>query len=108
MKLKNDKLVIGSLVLIAASISYYLLIYLPKQQELKVRQEEITLRKQVYEICFKEFTEMETSLGDFLAQQRLAGQITQQEMGEKTILLESKKDDFLTNCVEKRLQGYQK
>lgn len=106
MKLTNNKLVVGSLVLIAVSVAYYLLIYLPKQQELRVRQEEISLRKQVYELCLKEYVQMENSLGDFLAQQRLQGQITQQEMGEKSLLLQSKKDEFLTNCVEKRLQGY--
>ena len=72
------------------------------------RQQEISIRKQVYELCLKEYDQMENSLGDFLAQQRIVGQITQDEMVGKALLLQSKKDEFLTNCIEKRIKGYNK
>lgn len=111
IEVKNNKfIVIGvvcSLVVITLLIAFYLLIYLPKQQE-------ITLRKQVYELCIKEFNELSNSdtYVRYLGEQVVARKMTEEEMKQKiaelVILMQSKKDEIITNCVEKRLSEYKK
>src|SRR3989344_4027157 len=107
MELKNNKIVSGALILIAIAIAYYLLISLPKQQE-------ISLRKQTYEICLKEFEELSNNDAGirYWSGQVVAGELTEEEMKQKitefTFAVLSKKDEFIVNCVEKRLQEYNK
>jgi len=114
MELKNNKIVSGALILIAIAIAYYLLISLPKQQELRSQQQEISLRKQTYEICLKEFEELSNNDAGirYWSGQVVAGELTEEEMKQKitelTFAVLSKKDEFLVNCVEKRLQEYNK
>lgn len=104
--MKNNKLIVGSLVVIAFSVAYYLLIYLPKQQELNLRQQETNLKKQTYELCLKEFEELNDKAIELWIRENPA--ITKQELGEKLMPILSKKDEIVTNCVEKRLQEYKK
>lgn len=120
MELKNNRIV---LIAIGIIIAYLMLVYLPKQEELKLRQQEnaliqqeTSLRKQTYEICLKEFDKLYDDSSDMFryvfAKQVIAGTITEQEMNQKlfnalTPILNSK-DTLITKCVEKRLQEYKK
>ncbi|MDD5415926.1 MAG: hypothetical protein PHE48_02880 [Candidatus Daviesbacteria bacterium] len=106
MRLANTKIVIGLLVLIAVSVAYFFLIYLPKQQEFRLRQQETTLRKQTYELCLKEWNGMYDKAGELFVREN--PEITKQELGDKLIPIINKKDEIITNCVEKRLQEYKK
>ncbi|MBI2017441.1 hypothetical protein HYS92_00160 [Candidatus Daviesbacteria bacterium] len=108
MKLRNNILVIGSVVLIAIAVAYYFLIYLPKQQELRLLQEETTLRKQTYELCLKEVNNLIDESVNTLGRMFAAGEITKQVMEDRVMILLSKKDEVITNCVEKRIQEYRK
>ncbi|MEK7534079.1 MAG: hypothetical protein AAB600_01965 [Patescibacteria group bacterium] len=101
MELRNQKILIVSLVVIAISIAYYVLIYLPKQQD-------ITLRKQVYELCVKEVAEARKTLGQYFNQQFLAQEIDQKKYLETLALVASRNDEVIANCVEKRLQEYKR
>lgn len=110
MELKTNKVV---LIVIGIIIAYLLIVYLPKQQELKSRQQENTLiqqetslRKQVYELCVKEIDESGKTVGDYLKWQLNTNQITQQEFLGGLALFASKRDESVTNCIEKRLQDY--
>lgn len=100
MELKNN-IIVGSLVLIAISVAYFLLVHIPKQQE-------ITLRKQVYELCRKEWDEMSKEAGESFARMWATGQITQEEMAQRTVDLASQQDRALQFCVEKRIKEYRK
>ncbi|MEK7534085.1 MAG: hypothetical protein AAB600_01995 [Patescibacteria group bacterium] len=93
--MKNNQLVVGSFIIIALSIAYYLLLYLPKQQE-------ISLRKQVYEVCLKE-----TDSSELLNNQAdvLMGQYGKEDGITKWGVI---RDTWVNNCVEKRLQEYNK
>ena len=104
--MKNNKIIVGSLVIIAISIAYYLLLYLPKQQELRLQQQETNLRKQTYELCVKEEDESVDKFTEFLIRENPA--ITKQELGDKLMPILTKRDELVANCVEKRLQEYNK
>lgn len=108
MKLMNNKVALGALVLIAIAVAYFLLVYLPKQQELRLQQQETNLRRQTYEICLKEYDELSDSAGSALAQRAANREITEQEMQERILLIVTGKDKIVTNCVEKRLGEYKK
>lgn len=99
--MKSNKFVIGSFAIMGISIAYFLLVYIPKQQE-------TNLRKQTYELCLKDWNKVDEDTKDILARQFSAGQITKEELADKVLLINSKKDEYLTNCVEKRLQEYKK
>ncbi len=106
VEMKSNHLVVGSLVVLALSVAYYLLLYLPKQQELRLQQQEITLRKQTYEVCQKEEDESIDKITEFFIKENPV--ITKQELGEKLIPVITKRDELVANCVEKRLQEYRK
>lgn len=106
MKNKNNMVIVGSVAVIALSVAYYLLLYLPKQQELRLQEQETSLRKQTYELCLKEWNDISDSSDEFWASQVVARQITQGERIQRAMDFATQKDKFLTNCVEKRLQEY--
>ena len=85
--MKSNQLVMGSLVVITLSVAYYLLLYLPKQQD-------IALRKQTYELCRKEWMESKVM-------QVLVGVVSSSELTDTF-------NKMVSNCVEKRLQEYKR
>lgn len=95
VKMKNNKLIIGSVVVIALSIAYYLLAYLPKQQE-------ISLRRQVYELCLKE-TNSNKAFED-----KGYELMTQYGKEEGIKMWGAQREIMIQSCVEKRLQEYKK
>lgn len=102
--MKNNKFIIigvGLLAITAIAISYYLFAYIPKQRE-------ITLRKQTYELCVKEQGETSDAAVRVLSQRVVNGEITKQVMDKALVLLNTKRDEMINNCVEKRLQEYKK
>lgn len=108
--MKNNKFIlvtVGLFVAIIVLVAYYLLVYQPKQQE-------IILRKQTYELCVKKFDEISNSDAylRLLAGEVVAGRMTKTEMNQElakwVFALQARKDGFLAECVEKRLNEYKK
>ena len=97
--IKNNQFVamgvVVSLVVVALSFAYYLLVSLPKQQD-------ITLRKQTYELCLKEInsSRVYTDVGNSLVKQY--GLV---EGGKEFGVIYN---EAVASCVEKRLQEYNK
>ena len=91
---------ISAVALIAIAIAYFLLVHLPKQQN-------ITLRKQTYEICKREWDEGYDKITKSTNNLMMGGVYTPQQALEESLRVQAREDGFLTECVEKRLNEYQ-